>query len=136
MGFSLGLTHLLAGYASFSLSRTVLQLETLLSVRAYRRKRHTVLTVGSLPLLAELAHRAVLSPINSGATRPYPQPRGRDTFMPLSDYPFDDWNRKRHGHDPAVELALIRSVPDIREFLIRVENRGGGKLIERVWARS
>lgn len=109
------------------------RLETLLGARAYRRKRHTVLTVDSLLLLEKHAHNVVLSPINSGATRPYPQPRGTDTFLPLSDYPFDEWDQKRRRKDPAVELAVIHSVPEICDFVVRVESRGGGEAIETIW---
>ena len=112
------------------------RLERLLGARAYRQKRHTVLTVDSMGLLQKHAERAVLSPINSGATKPFPQPRGRDTFLLLKDYPFEKWDRKRRGRDPAVELAVIYSVPDIAEFVLRVENRGGGHPAETICEKA
>ena len=112
------------------------RLERLLGARAYRSKRHTVLTVDAALLLDKHAPNAVLSPINSGATRPIPQPRGKNTFLPLADYPFDAWDQKRRKRDPAVELAVIYSVPDISEFVVRVENRGGGQPTEPVWEKD
>ena len=109
------------------------RLQKLLGAGAYRKRRHTVLTVDTRGILEGHEQHAVLSPINSGATKPNPQPRGRDTFKPLDAYPFDEWNRKRHGRDPVVELAMTHSVPDIEKFVIRVENRGGGQPTETIW---
>lgn len=111
------------------------RLERLLSARAYRNTRHTVLIVDSASLLEKHAHRITLSPINSGATKPRPQPRGRDTFLPLTEYPFAEWDRKRRRRDPIVELAVAYSVPDVREFVVRVEHRGGDRSANEVWVR-
>jgi hypothetical protein len=102
------------------------RLEKLLGARAYREKRQTVLTVDTAPLLGRHAARVLLSPINSGATKPYPQPRGPDTFLPFERYPFEDWDAKRKRREPVVELTVTHSVPDIRDFVLRVEERGGG----------
>lgn len=106
------------------------RLEGLLAAAAYRDRRQTVLTVDTAALLARHADRVLLSPINSGCTKPYPQPRGRDTFLPLTSYPFEEWDRKRHRRDPVVELTVQNSVPDIRDCVITVEEVGGG--LERV----
>ena len=102
------------------------RLEKLLQARAYRTKRQTVLTVDTAGLLGRHAARVELSPINSGATKPYPQPRGPDTFLPLARYPFAAWDAKRKRREPVVELTVTHSVPDIRDFVLRVEERGGG----------
>lgn len=110
------------------------RLNTLLGARAYRNRRHTVMTVDTKHLLEKHCKNVVLAPINSGATVFKPQPRGRDTFLPLDQYPFDEWNAKRRGNQPIVELAVRHSVPDIADFIIRVDNRGRGEPDEPVWS--
>ena len=108
------------------------RLDRLLQARAYRDKRQTVLTVDTARLLAHHQARVLLSPINSGATKPYPQPRGPDTFLPLARYPFEHWDAKRKRRDPVVELTVEHSVPDIRQLVLRVEEVGGGGPSERL----
>ncbi len=96
-----------------------------MNAKAYHDKRKTVITVDTVRLLKSYGARAELSPINSGATKPYPHRRGLQTFLPLHKYPFDEWNRKRKGIDPIVELAVKNGVPDIRELVVGVEEIGG-----------
>lgn len=112
------------------------RLERLLNAAAYRGKRQTVLTVDTAALLARHADRVLLSPINSGCTKPMPQPRGRDTFLSLADYPFDAWDCKRRRKDPVVELTVRYAVPDICDFVVRVEERGGGMATRLLWERG
>lgn len=97
------------------------RLNKLLSARAYRNRPHTVLVVDTRRLAEAHAGDITLSPINTGATKPFPQPRGRDSFSSLGEYPFNYWHQKRHGKDPIVELSVLRSVPKIADFVIRVE---------------
>jgi hypothetical protein len=103
------------------------RLRKLLDARAYRGKRQTVLTVDTARLLARHEARILLSPINSGATKPFPAPRGPDTFLPMARYPFSFWDEKRKRGEPVVELTVTHSVPDIRDLVLRVEEYGGGK---------
>lgn len=77
----------------------------------------------------------LLSPINSDCTKPMRQPRGRDTFLSLANYPFDAWDRKPRRKEPVVELTVRYAVPDIREFVVRVEERGGGTATRLLWER-
>jgi len=60
-------------------------------------------------------------------------PRGRRTFLPISEYPFDEYRRRRSRKDAVVELAVEHSVPDIRELVINVSELGGGLPERRVW---
>jgi hypothetical protein len=96
------------------------RLDRLRGARPYRNTSHTILHVDTRALLERHAERVRLSPINSGCTKPYPAPRGRDTFLSLEEYPFDQWNKKRSGKDPVVELAVKGGVTDISDFVIRV----------------
>ena len=109
------------------------RLEKLLHARAYRDKRQTVLTVDTAKLLARHEAGVLLSPINSGATKPYPAERGPDTFLPLARYPFAAWDEKRKRREPVVELTVTHSVPDIRDFVLRVEEYAGGQPVTRLF---
>lgn len=123
--------ELLNGMVFFWVSRS--RLQTLLNARAYRSKRQVVLTVSTAKLLARHKERVMLSPINSGCTKPFPHPRGRDTFLPLDEYPFEAWSQKRRSGDPVVELTVRHSVPDIRELVTRVEEIGTGEPTKVLW---
>lgn len=126
--------QLLNGMVFFWVRRE--RLERLLSARAYRTKRQAVLTVSTAELLARHGERVLLSPMNSGCTKPYPHPRGRDTFLPLNQYRFEHWDRKRQGGDAVVELTVRYSVPDIKDLVLRVEEVGGGLPNVLLWERS
>ena len=116
----------------FWLSRE--RLVRLLSARAYRGKRQTVLTVDTAHLLQRHADRVTLSPINSGSTIFNPQPRGTDTFQRIGDYPFAYWRARRPLRDAVVELAVDDAVPDIQDFVLRVELMENGETVETIWS--
>ncbi|WP_437659949.1 DUF7002 family protein [Sorangium sp. So ce1182] len=115
--------RLLNGMVFFWLTEK--RLKRLLEAVEYRDKRQTVLTIDTARLLERHGHRVRLSPMNSGNTRPYPHPRGRDTFLPLSEYPFE--SRRMRRLEPAVELTVEYSAPDIRDVVLHVEETGGGR---------
>lgn len=108
--------EILNGRAFFWLSRD--RLRGLLGARAYRGRPQTVLTVDTASLLKAHKERIELSPLNSGATIYKPQPRGRDTFLPIADYPFEEWRKKRRSGEPVVELVIRDGVPDIANHLV------------------
>lgn len=112
------------------------RLEGLLKARAYRTRRQTVLVVDTAGLLARYEKQVALSPLNSGSTLFKPLPRGKDTFLPLSSYPFDEWDRERKGRDPVVELTVHYAVPDIRDHVILVEEVGGEQPPTLIWETS
>jgi hypothetical protein len=111
------------------------RLERLLGANAYRDHEHTILTIDTSSLLARYADQALLSPINSGCTKPYPHPRGLTTFQPLGTYPFAAYDRARSRKDPAVELAVEGGIPDVREFVLTVEERRAGNPGRTLWQR-
>lgn len=108
--------EILNGRAFFWLSQD--RLRSLLGARAYRRRPQTVLTVDTASLLNAHRDRIELSPLNSGATIYNPQPRGRDTFLPIADYPFDERRKTRSIDKSIVELVVRDGVPDIADHLI------------------
>lgn len=112
------------------------RLNTLLNAKAYRGKRHTVLTVDTMLVLGTHADRASLSPINSGCTKPFPHPRGSATFLRLPQYPFGQWRKKRPLNDSIVELAVDYGIPDLRDFVVDVKESGGGSPDSLIWQRD
>ncbi|KQO69232.1 hypothetical protein [Methylobacterium sp. Leaf89] len=102
----------------FWLSRK--RLRRLLGARAYRKDPQVVLTLDTAGLVEKHQASILLSPINSGSTIMKPVERGRKTFLPIADYPFDDWKTKRGKSDAVVELVVVGGVPDIRDYVIAV----------------
>lgn len=100
------------------------RLEKMLNARAYKNQRHLVLTLDSKTLLTEHECVALLSPINSGCTKPYPHPRSKNLFQPLRNYPFQE--RLSRGLSPCAEVAIPHSVPDVERFVLRATEEGGG----------
>lgn len=110
------------------------RLNTLLGARAYRKMRHTVLTIDTSALLAAHHQRVLLCPMNSGATKPMPHPRGRNTFLPLAQYPFEE-RRRKNSRDAIVELAVAGGVTDVERFVVRVEEVGAGQKALQLWPK-
>ena len=69
----------------------------------------------------DVVERITLSPINSGSTVYNPQPRGLNLFQTFADFPFEF--RRRYGKRAIAELSVDYSVPDLRDFVLRVERR-------------
>ena len=92
------------------------RLERLL--KAYRHRENLVLVLDTAAVLARHAAQVTLSPINSGYSLRYAQPRGRGTFLPLADYPFKDWVKKRGLADAVAECAVLGGVTDVQAALI------------------
>jgi hypothetical protein len=107
--------------------------ETLRNARAYDGLRQTLIIVDCARLLERHSDRITLCPMNSGAARPMAFPRGRRTFLPISEYPFDERRRKRGKKNAVVELSVEYSVPDIRDLAISVSEIGGGKPEQKIW---
>jgi hypothetical protein len=125
--------RLLNGRVFFWLSRE--RLRGLLNARAYRGRPQTVLTVDAASLIGAHRPRIDLSPINSGATIYNPQPRGRNTFLPIVDYPFDERRKTRTTSASVVELVVRGGVPDIIDHLIAV-HRISGCTRKELWRRA
>lgn len=110
------------------------RLRTLLGARLYRGRRHTILLINTARLLEKVGDRVVLSPLNTGASRPFPpQPRGRNCFLPLDQYPFAEWNDRRRGRDPIVELSVRGEVLDVGSVVEQAISVGGGDAAEEIW---
>lgn len=116
----------------FWLSRD--RLRGLLGARAYRNRPQTVLTVDTASLLKAHKKGIELSPLNSGATIYNPQPRGRDTFLSIDKYPFDERRKTRPIDKSVVELVVRGGVPDISDHLIAAHRIYKG-VHQELWRR-
>lgn len=97
------------------------RLITLMSAKEYAGKPHTVLTLDSAPLIARHLKCIELAHMNTGNTRPFAHPRGVETFKQPTTYPYEQ--RKRlNDYSAIVELTVRHSVPDVREFVTRVDH--------------
>lgn len=109
------------------------RLETML--KAYAAERQTVLVIDTASLLDAHFDRVRLSPIDSGATCSSDVRRGPDTFLPPDKYPFREHRARRGASGAVAEIAVEDGVPDIREHVLLVEERGAGAPPRRVWRR-
>jgi hypothetical protein len=101
------------------------RVETLLATATYAQQEHEVLVVDTAELVRRHHHRIRLAPLNTGATRPFAHPRGRDTFLPIDDYPLEDRLRRVGKAGAVAEVAVVQHVSDLAEFTLRVERWRG-----------
>lgn len=111
------------------------RLERLLTGRAYRDSAHDVLTFDTLGLVKAHADRVEVTPMNTGAAFMRAVPRGRESFVPLADLPWDEWRAKRGPRDAVVEVAIPGGVPDAGAYLSEVRRRQAGREDEVLWHR-
>ena len=104
------------------------RLEKFLGARAYRDRRHTVLVLDTMALVEDNADLIFLSPMNSGATRPRAYPRGRQTFLPLTRYPFKA-RRAQHGANAVV--AMRYDATEVMQGVTEVLAYGTAVQVER-----
>lgn len=102
----------------------------LLGARAYRDKMHDILELDARALVRDYSKKITLSPINSGSTIFNPQPRGKETFSRITDYPYEKWKARRGRKDRVVELAVDYSVPNVSDYVRRVVQMQGNKEIK------
>ncbi len=97
------------------------RLITLMSAAEYIGKPHTVLYVDSAKIVSEYSEHLELAHMNTGNTRPFAHPRGRETFRKLHEYPYEQ-RRRLPDYSAIVELTVLQGVPNISNFVTRVEH--------------
>jgi hypothetical protein len=107
----------------------------LLRGREYKNRPHSVITVDTALFLDRHANDVRLSPYNSGCTLYNPPKRGRNTFLPLQDYPFEERRKKAGTKNAVAELTVEYSVPDIAGLTVKVTRMKGESIIETVYER-
>lgn len=108
------------------------RLQRMMRSSPYRNHEHVVLVFDTRRLLGQKGHSVTLSPMNSGATRPMPHARGRDTFQRMGSYPY--WERKSQRKDPVAEVAIDDGVKNVEAFLRRVEKGTAGVRRSVIWS--
>jgi hypothetical protein len=104
----------------------------LLGARRYRIKPQTVLHVDTARFLDRHGDQVQLAPYNTGSMHvPNAPRRGIDVFVDLDKYPYANW-RARRGirSDAVVELTVLYAVPNVSDFVVKVERWNDGALAE------
>jgi hypothetical protein len=112
------------------------RLDDLLGAKAYRDRHHCVLSLDCKALVTLHTDAILLSPMNSGATLYDPLPRGATTFLPIIDFPFSERRRTRAIQNTVVELLVKYSVPNVSDYVFKVEERKGPDVIRTIWRRK
>jgi hypothetical protein len=98
------------------------RLDRLRHAKEYRTEDQVVLHVNTHALVERHGSRIELCRLNSGAITQKNHPvRGHRSWLPIADYPYDDY-RRRHGSDGAlVEVTVLDAVPDILDLTDKIE---------------
>jgi hypothetical protein len=102
------------------------RLDRLRQAKEYRTEDQVVLHVDTRALVERHGPRVELCRLNSGAVTQKNHPlRGHRSWLPIADYPYDEY-RRRHGRDGAlVEVTVVDAVPDILDLTGRIEGAVG-----------
>lgn len=105
------------------------RLHRLLTAGAYVNDEHDVLTIDTALLVEEHQKEILLSSMNSGCTKPFPHPRGLDTFQTIEDYPYSLWLKKRRVWDAVVEVCVEGGVINIEKMVRQVRRMRGKEVL-------
>lgn len=107
----------------------------LLAAREHRKNTHIVIIMDTAALLRKYGSAVLLSPINSGSTIRRAVKRGIASFQPPDSYPYDPRRKNRGVAHAIVELAIDYSIPDVREFVVRVERRHESQVLGVLYSK-
>ena len=85
---------------------------------AYRHRDNLVLVLDTAKVLARHAMQTTLSTINSGYSRRWAVPRGRETFQSLADFQLVQRINGKAVRRPVVECAIRGGVTNVKETLL------------------
>ena len=99
------------------------RLARLVRAKEYRGQSQVILHIDTAELLARHGHRVELCRFNSGAVSHKNHPfRGHRSWVPVSDYPYDEY-RRRHGRDRSLAEVTVRGgVPDVIDLVVDIEH--------------
>jgi hypothetical protein len=102
------------------------RLDRLRQAKEYRSEDQVVLHVNTRALVERHGSRIELCRLNSGAVTQKNHPvRGHRSWLPIADYPYDEY-RRRHGRDGAlVEVTVLDAVPDVLDLVDEIEGAAG-----------
>lgn len=106
-----------------------------MKARAYRSQKHCVLTIDTSALVREYADKMKLTALNSGCTKPFAWERGSKTFLSLGEFPYFERRKKSGTANAIAELAIKHSVPNIKDFVVKVEHIIGDQSLETLYEK-
>jgi len=62
--------------------------------------------------------------------------RGEKTFLPITQFPFEQRRKTRSIENTAIELLVNYSVPDVEDFVIKIEERKGLEPLQTILDRG
>jgi hypothetical protein len=105
----------------------------LLNAQSYRSNEHDVLVLRTRTVVEQYERAIDLCPINSGATGRIAQSRGQETFLPIIEYPWQDWLIKRgRTRDVVVELTVREGLRNIRDHIEGAWRMKGSEYLHRL----
>ena len=96
------------------------RLLTMMRAEAYRGMRHDLIVVDTEKLLSLREDDVRLSPMNSGATKPFPHARNMDLFKRIQEYPFEERVRRCRLEGAIAEVCVLEGVEEIGECVVEV----------------
>ena len=109
----------------------------LLSATSYRGRPHAIITIDTARFIEKYESRIELSKLNSGFAPAHATGRrGSATFQPISCYPHSERlaarvPKDKKGWDVA-ELCVRDGIPDIRDYVVRVDTMQDGVVVEQI----
>jgi hypothetical protein len=111
------------------------RLSVVLNAGTYRDRPHDIIEVAARSLVAAYREKIWLCPMNSGCTKPWPHPRNEETFRRIKDYPYAERRRKKKRGERVVELAIDYTVPNVRDFVLRVVEMQADRVNRIIYSR-
>lgn len=111
------------------------RLHRLTGASAYRDMEHDVLTLDTRKIFESFFGDIELSPMNSGCTRPWRHRRGTSTFLPIGEYPYSDWRKKKKKFDVITEVTILGGIEDVMPYVSQVRRMNKAETLEVLYSR-
>lgn len=93
----------------------------LLRAKEYRRQPQIILRVDTSRLIERHGERIELCRFNSGAVTQKNHPsRGHRSWIPVTEYPYDDYRRRFGARGALAEVTVRDGVPDVLDLTLEV----------------
>ena len=99
---------------------TIERLRTMMGAKAYAGMSHDLLVVDTAELVERHRDEIRLSPMNSGATKPFPHPRDINLFKRFEEFPFDDRLRSHKPAKAVAEVCVVGGIRDVGDLVVDV----------------
>jgi len=103
------------------------RVDRLRNAKEYRAEGQVILHVDTRKLVARYEHQIQLCRFNSGAVTQRNHPiRSRDSWLPISRYPYEQYRRKHGRGNALAEVTVLDSVLDIVDLTVELEQQPAG----------